>query len=374
MISALATPPLAPGAVTALAARHARTSEVASRLHPEVASALPATGFARHFVPSRWGGRAGGFAELVSAVAAVGQGCASTAWCCALLAAHARLAAHLPERAQAELWSDSPDTAIAAAVVPPSGRLTPVPGGWRLTGRWSWASGVEHADWVLLACLDERPDQPPAYRVLLLPRQDVRVLRTWDSVGLRATGSHTVAVEDAFVPEHRSCLRDVLLTGVPEADAAPCHRVPYTLVAPLLFCAPALGAARGALDAWTALVRERGTSDDSGVRHTLARCSADIDAAALLLEAAAARADRAALTPPAAFEPEAAARNGRDASVAVDLLTAAVGQLFRTAGMRALAPESPLQRAWRDIHVVGAHATLRPDPAAAAYAATALRA
>ncbi|MER7181901.1 hypothetical protein ABT404_20855, partial [Streptomyces hyaluromycini] len=129
MTTALAIPPLAPSAVTALAARHARASEEAACLHPEVAAALPATGFARHFVPSRWGGRAGGFAELVDAVAAVGQACASTAWCCALLAGHARLAAHLPERAQAELWADSPDTAIAAAVVPPSGRLTRAPGG-----------------------------------------------------------------------------------------------------------------------------------------------------------------------------------------------------------------------------------------------------
>ncbi|MEV6481665.1 hypothetical protein [Streptomyces sp. NPDC051576] len=366
--TALPTPTLAPSTLTAPAARHARATEEAARLHPDVVAALPAAGFARHFVPRRWGGRAGGFTELVHAVAAVGEACASTAWCCALLAGHARLAAHLPERAQAELWADSPDTAMAAAVVPPSGRLTPAPGGWRLTGRWQWASGVEHADWILLATLEDQPAGPPAYRVLLLPHRDIRVHRTWDSVGLRGTGSHTVTADDVFVPEHRSCLRDALMTGVTEADAAPCHRVPYTLVAPLLFCAPALGAARGALDAWTALTRERGAS--AGAQLTLARCSAEIDAGALLLETAAQRADRAALTPPAAFEPETVARNQRDASVAADLLTGAVERLFRTAGVRALAQDSPLQRAWRDIHAVAGHATLQPGPAAEAYAAT----
>lgn len=389
--------PLAPTAVSGLAARRAHATEEGARLHPEVVAALPATGFARHFVPRRWGGRAGGFTELVHAVAAVGEACASTAWCCALLAGHARLAAHLPEAAQAELWAHSPDTPIAAAVVPPAGRLTRVPGGWRLTGRWSFASGVEHADWILLATLDEQPadrstsadrqpiatpdgqpTQPPkapaatrgpAYRVLLLPRADVRVHRTWDSVGLRGTGSHSVSVADAFVPEHRSCLRDTLMTGVPEADAAPCHRVPYTLVAALLFCAPGLGAARGALDAWTALARERGGPADAAVQQTFARCSGEIDAAALLLQVAAQRADRAAPTPADAFAPEAAARNQRDASVAAGLLTGAVEQLFRTAGSRALDRANPLQRAWRDLHAVAAHGALQPGPAAAAYTA-----
>ncbi|MER6073510.1 hypothetical protein ABT187_32645 [Streptomyces sp. NPDC001817] len=391
--------PLAPTAVSGLAARHARDAEEAARLHPEVVAALPAAGFARHFVPRRWGGRAGGCTELVNAVAAVGEACASTAWCCALLAGHGRLAAHLPEAAQAELWADSPDTPIAAAVVPPAGRLTRVPGGWRLTGRWSFASGVEHADWILLATLDESPGKtpgntpdeildtslaerpagqaaapdgqpatpPPAYRILLLPRADVRVHRTWDSVGLRGTGSHSVSVEEAFVPEHRSCLRDTLMTGVPEADAAPCHRVPYTLVAALLFCAPGLGAARGALDAWTASARERGGPGDAGVQQTYARCSGEIDAAALLLQAAAQRADRAALTPAAAFEPGTAARNQRDASLAAGMLTGAVEQLFRTAGSRALDRSNPLQRAWRDLHAVAAHGALQPGPAAASF-------
>ncbi|MCZ0988416.1 acyl-CoA dehydrogenase family protein [Streptomyces diastatochromogenes] len=113
------------------------------------------------------------------------------------------------------------------------------------------------------------------------------------------------------------------------------------LVAALLFCAPALGAARGALDAWTALAEERGASADPGMQRTLARCSGDIDAAALLLESAAQRADRAALTPPAAFEPETAARNQRDASRAAELLTDAVEHLFRTAGARALTRSNP---------------------------------
>ncbi|WP_306330331.1 acyl-CoA dehydrogenase family protein, partial [Streptomyces venezuelae] len=313
---------LATGYLYAAAARHAEGSERSGRLHPEVVTAMTAAGLARHFVPRRWGGRAGGFAELLDTVAEVGAACASTAWCGVLLAAHGRLAAHLPVEGQRELWGDSPDTRVAAAVVPPAGRLGRVPGGWRLSGEWAFASGVEDAEWVLLASLDHSGNGAPGYRVLAVPGEQVRIRETWDAVGLRATGSHSVVIEEAaevFVPEHRTFLREALVTGVVDpgegapggprgtvpgaatgdgpAEVAPCHRVPYQLVASLQFAAPALGAARGALEAWTLMTGLRRLPDgrplteDPVVQQTLSRSAAEIDAAHLLLKAAATRAD-----------------------------------------------------------------------------------
>ncbi|MFI1718993.1 acyl-CoA dehydrogenase family protein [Streptomyces litmocidini] len=366
----LSSAPLAHARLRAAAARHAEEAERTGLLHPEAVEAMTAAGLARHFVPRRWGGRAGGFAELLDTVAETGTACASTAWCAVLLAAHGRLAAHLPTEGQRELWGDSPDVRVAAAIVPPAGRLARVPGGWTLSGEWAFASGIEHADWVLLASLDHSGGGAPAYRVLAVPREVVRIRETWDAVGLRATGSHGVAVDGVFVPEHRTFLREALVAGVADADAAPCHRVPYQLVAALLFAAPALGAARGALEAWTLLVGMRRLpdgrplTDDPAVQQTLARCSAEIDAARLLLEAAAARADGPAPGP------AAVALNQRDAALAVDLLTGAVERLLRTGGARGLVAGGALARAWRDIHAIAAHAALQPAPAAAAYAAT----
>ncbi|MER8231159.1 acyl-CoA dehydrogenase family protein [Streptomyces sp. NPDC094049] len=426
------TPVPAPGApavghLRAVAARRAEESERSGVLHPEVVAALTGAGLARHFVPRRWGGTAGTFTALLDTVAGVGAACASTAWCGVLLAAHGRLAAHLPAEGQRELWGDSPDTRVAAAVVPPAGRLTRVPGGWTLSGEWAFASGVEHAEWLLLASLDRTGPGAPGYRVLAVPRERVGIRETWDAVGLRATGSHSVAVDAAdavFVPEHRTFLREELMTGATEAAEpggvpAPCHRVPYPLVAALLFAAPALGAARGALDAWTVLTGLRRLPDgspltaDPVVQQTFARCAAEIDAAHLLLRSAAARADGWAgtgagggaqddrstgtgptgaghslgpLTPapatpgptPCACNPAgsvtggaaAVALNQRDAAVAVDLLTGAVERLMRTGGARGLIAGGGLERAWRDLHAIGAHAALQPAPAAAAYAAT----
>ncbi|MFB7449247.1 acyl-CoA dehydrogenase family protein [Streptomyces sp. NPDC056194] len=405
-------PALAAGRLRAAAARHTEEAERTGRLHPEVVEAMTVAGLARHFVPRRWGGRAGRFAELLDTVADAGTACASAAWCAVLLAAHARLAAHLPDEGQRDLWGDSPDVRIAAAIVPPAGRLARVPGGWNLSGEWAFASGVEHADWVLLASLDHSGDGAPAYRVLAVPREQVGIRETWDAVGLRATGSHGVTVDGVFVPEHRTFLREAL-AGVADADAAPCHRVPYQLVAALLFAVPALGAARGALEAWTLLVGGRRLpdgrplTDDPAVQQTLARCAAEIDAARLLLETAAARADGAAegtaagpvaacadgpaaglsaarpggaTSSPAAARADrpapgaaaavAAALNQRDAALAVDLLTGAVERLMRTGGARGLVAGGGLERAWRDIHAIAAHAALQPAPAAAAYAAT----
>ncbi|MER5204907.1 acyl-CoA dehydrogenase family protein [Streptomyces sp. NPDC002825] len=379
----------------AVAARHADEAERTGRLHPEVVGAMTATGLARHFVPRHWGGTAGSFAELVDTVAGAGAACASTAWCAVLLAAHGRLAAHLPVEGQRELWGDSPDVRVAAAIVPPAGRLVRAPGGWSLSGEWAFASGVEHADWVLLASLDHSGDGAPAYRVLAVRREEVGIRETWDAVGLRATGSHSVTVDGVYVPEHRSFLREALVSGVADADAAPCHRVPYQLVAGLLFALPALGAARGALDAWTGLVGPRRLpdgrplTDDPTVQQTLSRCAAETEAARLLLEAAATRADGAGAdrtgtaafggheatgtTVRAASRPDvtrAAALNQRDVALAVDLLTGAVERLMRTGGARGLNAGGGLERAWRDIHAIAAHAALQPAPAAAAYAAT----
>lgn len=159
-LPSVTTPPLAARLAAAEAARQAKESERDRDLHPAVVSALSEAGFLRQFVPRRWSGSAGTFAEIIEAVAVVGEECPSAAWCAALLAAHGRLAAHLPQEAQEELWQESPDVSIAAAVVPPSGELAKAPGGWRLSGRWAMASAVRHARWVLLACVEETPKVP----------------------------------------------------------------------------------------------------------------------------------------------------------------------------------------------------------------------
>ncbi|MER6730904.1 acyl-CoA dehydrogenase family protein [Streptomyces puniciscabiei] len=335
------------------------------RLSAAVAAALSRAGFARHFVPVERGGRAGGFAELLAAVAAVGETCASTAWCAALYAAHGRLAAYLPEAGQREVWADGPDVRIAASVVPPQGEARPEPGGWRLTGSWAYASGVDHAKWVLLA--SRTPGEGEAgHRVFAVPRTAVTVADTWRTLGLRGTGSNSVAVDGVHVPEHRTVtLADL---GRVRPGAARCHRVPYAMVAALMFAAPALGTARGAVRDWEVRMAARTAADgraarDSGaVQQVLARSTAHIESAQLLLEQAAHRADHAEATP------LAVAANRRDAALAVELCTAETERLWRALGAGGLAEDDPVQRRWRDAAAVAAHPAVSFEAAAGAYA------
>lgn len=343
-------------------AEHNRT------LHPAVARAILEAGYARHFVPGQWGGRSGGFAELLSAAAALAEQCPSAGWCAALQAAHGRLAAHLPEQGRKELWSGSPDIPIAAAIGLCSAQLTRVPEGWQLSGRWDMASAVDHAEWVLLAAAEPGDGDRPGW-ILAVPRADITVHDTWNSAGLRGTGSHSLSVAGAFVPDHRAVLRASVERGLEDPGADRCHRVPAFLVASLIFAAPALGAARGALGVWVRSARSRTDASgrpvllDSGFQQTLACTSAKIDAAQLLLERSARRADQdPSQSPPVAL-------NLRDCAVAVDMLVEAVERLYRSGGARAQGQDSDLQRYWRDIHAIAAHAALQPAPAAAAYAA-----
>lgn len=338
------------------------------RLSGEVSRAIAEAGFARQFVPKRYGGTAGTFSALLHASATIGETCLSTAWCATLYAAHGRLASYLPDEGQQVLWRDSPDTLISASIMPPQGEAVRERGGWRLRGRWDMASGVDHADWLLLGSRTDGAARPE-HRILAVARSEWTTLDTWHSLGMRGTGSHAVEVTETFVPDHLSFPLDHLNLP-PTPDAARCHRVPYLMVGALMFAMPILGAAQGALGesraAMVARARAAGGAPEPVRRpetdRLLTESSAQIDAARLLLERAARRADEAEPTPLLAAE------NRRDAAVAVSWCAASADRLFRAAGSRAHREGSPIQRHWRDITTASSHGALGLDAAASGYA------
>ncbi|RSN54711.1 oxidoreductase [Streptomyces sp. WAC 04229] len=346
-----------------LAQQDAAGADRRRRLAPAVADAVAAAGFARHFVPARWGGAAGTFAHLTADAAAVAEVCAATGWCAALYAAHGRLASYLPEQGQRELWAGGPDARIAASVVPAQGHAAEAPGGWRLDGEWRTASGIDHAEWVLLASWTPGGDGGREHRIFAVPRADVEVCDTWDPVGLRGSGSGSVRTDGVLVPAHRSCTLDTLLRPLP--GAARCHSVPYPMVAASIFAAPVLGAARAALRAWTEECVPEGALRP-GQTLLLTRTSAQIHAAGLLLDGAAARADRGEITPLSVAEAR------RDAVTAARLCREAVDELFHASGLRGQSPDSRVQRAWRDVTTAAGHGALGLEAAAEAYAHAAL--
>ncbi|MGA4838286.1 acyl-CoA dehydrogenase family protein [Streptomyces sp. G45] len=335
-----------------VAAAHAARADTEGRLPPESVKAVLTAGFARHFVPRRWGGHEGGFADVLDAVRVLGEGCAATAWIASLSAGVARMAAFLPDEGRRALWGEGPDTLLVGGLVP-SGSATATGDGWLLDGTWPYVSGVGFADWALVCGRVPRGGDG-VLRFFALPRGAFRVEETWDSVGMRATGSHTLVAERAAVPAHLSFPYEDLLRGGARGGA--CYRVPHKAVNGLSFAAPVLGAARGLLGSWT---------DWDAPRPEVVRAGAEIDAAQLLLERVATAADtgdHGALP---------TARATRDCAVAAELLATATGRLFRAFGTRGQSASHPAQRAWRDVSTATTHAALRFPAAVTAFGAAA---
>ncbi|MGA5096490.1 hydrolase [Streptomyces lavendulocolor] len=342
--------------IRVLAAGHAAAADAERALHREVVEALREAGFARHFVASRFGGSEGTFAELTSAVMTAGEGCAATAWCASLSAYSARFAAHLPEEGHQALWGDSPDTVVATALMP-VGRAQRTDGGWRLTGQWAYVSGVDFADWALVcAVVPGAGEGPPRMRFFALPRGTYTVRETWDSVGMRATGSHTVVVDDVRVPDHLSFDRADMLRGRNAGSDLPAHNVPFQAVGGLTFIAPVVGAATGALSAAAATLTGRKRNQTGELK--VVRASGRIDAARHLVM------ENAGVLDGRLFTPEHMARNERNATFAAELLQEAVGLLVSAAGTGGLGEGQALQRFWRDVTSATSHVALQYDTAA----------
>ncbi|EWC60654.1 Pigment protein [Actinokineospora spheciospongiae] len=367
----------AAGEVAVAAARCAPGAEARRRLDPEVVKSLVVAGFPRHFVPAECGGNPGTFLELNRAVSAVGEGCTATAWCASLAAHVSRMAAHLPAEGYREVWADGPDALLVASLTP-AGRAETAPGGYRLTGKWPFVSAIDHAEWALLA---STADDGRA-RVFAVPRSAWRTADTWENVGMAATGSNTVLVEDVFVPAARTVSRDDLFAGRATDSDAPCHAVPMQSTT-MMFAVPALGAAKGALKSWVDHVTPRiraaaaapapalpGMPTFNRAAHdvVLTRSAAEIDAAELLLERAAVTAD---LGP--AITVLDTTRTWRDCAVATESLVAVVNRLFRAVGTTGQNSANPVQRFWRDVNSLAGHQGLQVESASTAYAHQVIR-
>ncbi|MFG2622074.1 hydrolase [Streptomyces sp. NPDC048507] len=347
--------------LASLAVRYAERADSERALSPVVSEGIIGAGFARYFVPARWGGRDGPATGLLDAVAALAQGCTSAGWCASVLAGGSRMGAFLPEQGQAELWARGADTAVVGALVPRGG-ATAVRGGWRVSGEWECTSAVGFSDWALVCALvPEDGRRVPWF--FALPRTDYDIADTWTSVGMRGTGSHTLVAGNVFVPAHRGFPRRHLTEGRAVGSDARCHTAPQPLLGGLLLGAPALGAARAALRVWAEDSRTGAEPEDLGLRTAVARGVIATDSAGLLLE----RAARAADCPGSG--PAELVRSPAECAYAVERLVDVVERLLRATGSSGQFAGHPLQRIWRDVHSLASHAGLRFEAAAGPYGA-----
>jgi alkylation response protein AidB-like acyl-CoA dehydrogenase len=354
-----------------LAADNADQADRTGRLSEEVVDAVAAI-TPQHFVPARWGGAESSFRELTDVLSQIGEGCTSAAWCAAMFAYSARFAAHLPVDGQRDLWGESPNTRVVPGLVP-AGTAEQADGGFLVRGRWRYVSGVEFADWALIAGPAPGGIEP---RFFAVPRADFTIERTWDAVGMRATGSHSLVLSRAFVPERRSVSFKEVMAGVNHAATAVQHAVPLPAVGGLTCLAPVFGAARGALAAAVATTAGKydGAASATGNAPRTGGPAPSGDPAELAIAAAAARIEAASLLIDRVVDvldagegPGRSFENANRATCAAVFLVEAVNALMRAAGTAAQDRGSPLQRFWRDVTIGCSHAALRPERSAPGF-------
>jgi indole-3-acetate monooxygenase len=346
---------------------HADEAERNRRLSPVVVTALAEAGIFRMYTPRTLGGfeiDPLSFYRIVEAIARIDG---STGWCVFIAGGNPLLGAFLADEAAEKVFGSDPH-AITAGVVHPYGTAVVSDGGYRVTGRWSYASGCQHSTWIFCCCEvfdgDQRrlaEDGEPDVRLFFIPIGQINIIETWDVSGLSGTGSHDVMIDQVLVPAAYTCAFKPGITPQCIYYQSPVYR--YVLYASfaLPIGAVALGIAQGALDACLELAQSKrpnvGTDmlrDRPLFQVRVAEAVALVRSARAWLHTAVQETWQSHLVHGRVSFDErtdlllAAANATRSAAAAVDIL-------YTVAGASANYRRSPLQRALRDIHAATQH-------------------
>jgi alkylation response protein AidB-like acyl-CoA dehydrogenase len=340
----------------------------ARRLPASLVEALSDTGIFEAYYPEAFGGLQVDPMTLCCSVEAISRADGSVGWCAMVGGVFGIVAGWLPAAVAEEMFGRPPDLRLAGSFNS-TGVAQRVPGGYRIRGRWTFASGIEYARWIHCPCAVSDSGDPttsatdsPEMRSMFLPVEEVRVLDTWSVLGMRATGSQDFIVDDCFVPEERS----VCLSDPPQAEGVlydPRYLLPVSRVA---VAGVSLGIARGAMDAFHELACKSGTNlsatllrDRSDVQLAVARAEAILNATRAYLMQAIERAWDALRA--GSGDPALEFSHLQLATAhAIHEPVRVVEILFETAGTNSVYRRHGLERALRDVRVAALHVTGHP--------------
>ena len=357
-------------ALLPLLRQHAAHSELIRQVHPDVLQAMKHAGFFRILQSRRLGGAELPLHAMHQVVTTLARGSSAASWVLMVTLAHIWMLGMFPEDAQDEIAADDPDTVISGSLAP-TAQAIKVPGGWRLTGQWPFASGCDHARWNLLGVKvkGDDPSLPPAIHALA-PVRDYAINDNWFTMGLRGTGSKQLVLDNLFVPDHRTMPTPILYgSRSPWGERHPTwlHMMPVRAGLAYHVSAPVLGLAEQFLQDFVATTRVRddkytGTSkaDSPGLQFRVAEAELEICSARLLLDHAAdgfatLQSERRIATDAEMIELRYAI------SFAVRQCRHAVERMFAAAGANATYDGSSLQSLFRDLCVATHHGTVDYD-------------
>lgn len=322
-------------------------------------------GFYRALQPVRYGGMELDYGVQTLLAGELAHGCGSSGWVGGILACHAWMAGMYPDEAQEEIWGDNPDVAIATSFLPVGATVERVGSNLRISGRWRFSSGVDHCGWAIVQVNVPPADGtgPPDPVFALVDLSACRIEDAWNSAGLSATGSNDIVIGGVDIPPHRMMrVLDLRGDATPGSDVhgSYLYRLPLYAVFSFNIVGPAMGAARGALDAVVGgLTGHRPVTGADLSR--VATVHQRIGKATALLAAA------DALVAQLRAEIIAKGKAGSDFAMpdrtryrlnlghVAQTCCDAVDELLPLTGGRGLETSHPMQRAWRDVHAVAQH-------------------
>lgn len=336
------------------------------RVPEETIADFTAAGFFDILKPRRHGGAELDPLAFLKICVEVAGHCPSSAWVLAILGVHNWRLALFPDEAAAEVWSSPLEPSpLVAASTPPAGTVARVTGGYRISGRWPFASGVDHCGWAFLAVkVPAGGEGRAAFQYLfLVPRSDFAVEDTWHVAGLKGTGTNTIVVRDAFVPDRRASSEadTARLRRDPAcSNAGALYRHPWGLMLAWAIAAPAIGMAAAAhrhhVDFVGAKVAAAG-AESAGNPHAhllIARNETMLACLEARLEdnfRALAAAIVVGGEPPIALR----ARSRFEAAWSVERAAEITRTVFEAMGAGVIFEEHPVQRLFRDVHALKAH-------------------
>ena len=361
-------------ALKPLLARHAAEAERLRHPVTEVWNAIRATGCFYHFMPKKYGGLEFDVDSFLDAMRPLAEGCASTGWVTAFCVEHVWMFTQFPEQFQDELFATEGDRVrfpIAPGLTAPPGKAIPVEGGYRISGRWRWGTGIMNSDWAIVICAI--PDDPEGRALFCgIPTSDVTVLDTWNIDGMEGTGSHDLMIEDQFIPEHRTMNMNDMRAGTGHGAKLyknPIYRQPMTPFLGVTAAIGAVGVGHAAVAEFKRQLQGRaipGTdlkqSDKPAAQMRLGAANTQVATADMLLRAAVNMNVRlAGRDTPANVEERTFMR--LQIAQAVEICRRAVGSLVEAAGAGAHMRGNPLQRYLRDVNVMSNHVIYDIDAA-----------
>lgn len=360
-----------------------QAAEQAGRIPDETIHELDEIGAFRAVVPKLYDGLEVEFPVVAQIFRILGKGCIPTGWTMGFLIYHNFQFAHFSEKAQKEVWGGRGYT-MAPGHLFPSGEAIPVDGGYRLTGRWGYGTGMLHADWVLFSAPVKGGNDgwdSHDLRRFFVPIADCEILDTWNVTAMQATGSCDMRLNDVFVPEHRQVKATELISGTApgmKINKGPLWRVPFITFATLAGMAPMIGGTEGLFEICADILKTKVGAQSHARQQELmtqqvrmARLKMDLKSAIALWEN---ELDTVWERISGGGEMTLAERSEARMVTAYCARTcdAIANELAASVGSRSIFNDSPVQRFRREVNSLATHAFLDFDHLGSLYGQTLL--